>query len=174
MPELHGTVWEEQCWYENDFKQLDDRRKEESAKSGEDSRCMYTARGSNCEQAMKALEYHVKGKHGKKVAYREDEGIKKRDKEEEERTEKKNKAELDQLRKKNDEQIRLTKLTKEAEGEAEVKKMNQLVNLKYDPDQMRNPENGAGEPLKVESVLMKEREFPQWGQKQEYESWFQD
>ena len=52
--------------------------------------------------------------------------------------------------------------------------MSQLVNLKYDPDQMRNPENGAGEPLKVESVLTKEREFPQfpqWGTKQEYESW---
>ena len=29
----------------------------------------------------------------------------------------------------------------------------------------------VGEALKVESVLTKEREFPQWGQKQEYESW---
>ena len=115
MPELHGTVWEEQCWYENDFKQLDDRRKEEAAKPGE--RCKYTTRGSNCEQAMKALEYHVKGKHGREIAYREEEAIKKRDKEEEERTDKRNKAELEQLRLKNGEQLRKTKL---AEGEAEV------------------------------------------------------
>ena len=32
----------------------------------------------------------------------------------------------------------------------------------------------VGDALKVESVLTKEREFPQWGQKQEYESWIQD
>ena len=54
----------------------------------------------------------------------------------------------------------------ERKGEAKIEGMLRGLN--------ENRAHRAHEGLKVESVLTKEREFPSWGQKQEYESWIQD
>ena len=54
----------------------------------------------------------------------------------------------------------------EKKGEAEIEGMLKSLN--------ENRAQRAHDGLKVESVLTKEREFPSWSQKQDYESWILD
>ena len=129
--------------------------------------CGHMAYGSSGAEALDAIRMHIEGRHQREIDRRDEEVRRKKMAEQKEERQAINDERIKQLE--HEAQVEINKIMriKEEEKNGEEKIGGMLKNLN------ENRVERVGDALKVESVLTKEREFPQWGQKQEYESWIQ-
>ena len=168
MPKLDTVknLWAEECDFVEELEQQGDRRNE--AESIGTEKCKHVAYGSTGEECLSALRMHVDGRHRREVEFR-NERVRRQKMEEERQVRKEiNDEKIAMLKLEAEMQVERVKLIKEEEkkGEAEIGGMLKSLN--------ENRAHRGHDGLKVESVLTKEREFPSWSQKQDYESWFLD
>ena len=127
MPVLEGKIWQEECFFMDDFKQLGNNKQEETV---EIVQCKYVANGSTCDEALRALDFHIKGKHAKEIEYREREARQEADAAEERKEARKKEEKIEMMQREIDmeaEKVRRVKIA-EATGEEMIgKKLNEIT-----------------------------------------------